>query len=133
MTAQERTLVAYVIDEATDDVAATILEGVRLARELHLWEGPEPRGFDAVPEGSPRTVGAGLRFHDPFPLADRPGVVKLFEHLAVASQTLGVCLEVQIDGSPLGLIAPEGIQPWVIEELQKEFGLDQLGDPPAAQ
>jgi hypothetical protein len=59
--------------------------------------------------------------------------VKLFEHLAVASQTLGVCLEVQIDGSPLGLIAPEGIQPWVIEELQKEFGLDQLGDPPAAQ
>jgi hypothetical protein len=52
MSAQERTLVAYVIDEATDDVAATILEGVRLARELHLWEGPEPRGFDAVPEGS---------------------------------------------------------------------------------
>lgn len=123
MSARERTLVAYVIDEATDAVAETILEGARMARELHLWEGPEPRGFDATPDGSPRTVGAGLRFQDPFPLADRAGVIKLMEHLTVAASTLGVCLEVQLDGSPLGLIAPEGMQPWVIDALQREFGL----------
>jgi len=123
LTQRERTLVAYVIDEATDEVAETIIEGVRLARELHLWEGPEPRGFDTTPEDSPRTVGAGLRFAEPFPAADRPGIVKLLEHLTVAAETLGVCLEVQIDEEPLGLIAPEGIQPWVVEALQREFGL----------
>ena len=126
-TPTDRTLVAYVIDEATDDVAATILEAIRLARELHLWEGAQPSGFDAVPEGSPRTVGAGLRFSDPFPAADRPGLIRLLEHLAVASQTLDVCLEVQLDSAPIGLIAPEGIQPWVIDALQKEFGLTELG------
>lgn len=125
MSEKERTLVAYVIDEATDDVAETILEGVRLARELHLWEGPEPRAFDATPEGSPRTVGAGLRFTEPFPTADRAGVIKLMEHLTVAAEQLEVCLEVQIDEEPVGLIAPEGIQPWVVERLQQEFGLDE--------
>lgn len=127
MSSTDRTLVAYVIDDATDDVAATILEAVRLARELHLWEGSEPRGFDATPEGSPRTVGVGLRFEDPFPVADRAGLIKLLEHLAVASQTLDVCLEVQLDEAPIGLIAPEGIQPWVVDALQKEFGLAELG------
>jgi hypothetical protein len=127
MTPAERSLVAYVIDEATDDVAATILEAIRLARELHLWEGNEPRGFDAVPEGSPRTVGVGLRYTEPFPLADRPGLIRLLEHLAVASQTLGVCFEVQLDEAPIGLIAPEGIQPWVVDALQQEFGLTELG------
>lgn len=125
----ERSLVAYVIDEATDEVAATILEATRLARELHLWEGPTPSGFDATPEDL-RTVGAGLRFTDPFPAADRAGVLRLIEHLAVASQTLGVCLEVQLDGTPLGLIAPEGIQPWVADELRRTFALDQLPQLP---
>lgn len=123
MTQRERTLVVYVIDEATDDVAETVIEGVRLARELHLWEGPEPRGFDTTPEGSPRTVGAGLRFEEPFPAADRPGIIKLLEHLTVAAETLEICFEVQIDEEPLGLIAPEGIQPWVVDALQREFGL----------
>lgn len=127
MSTANRSVVAYVIDEATDDVADTILEAARLARELHVWEGPEPRGFDAVTDGDLRTVGVGLRFSDPFPLADRVGLIRLLEHLAVAAQTLGVCLEVQIDESPIGLIAPEGLQPWVTDALQKEFGLDQLG------
>jgi hypothetical protein len=129
VSSTDRTLVAYVIDEATDDVADTILEGVRLARELHLWEGPTPSAFDAVPDGSPRTVGAGLRFSDPFPIGDRAGVIKLMEHLTVASETLGVCLEVQIDGTPVGLIAPEGMQPWVVDALQREFGLAQPEQP----
>lgn len=124
----ERALVAYVIDEATDEVAATIIEATRLARELHLWEGAQPTGFDATPDGL-RTVGAGLRFSDPFPAADRPGLIRLLEHLTVASETLGVCLEVQLDGTPLGLIAPEGIQPWVADELRRTFALDQVPDP----
>ncbi len=122
-TPPQRSIVAYVIDEATDEVAATILEAGRLARELHLWEGPSPSTFDATPEGSPRTVGVGLRIRDPFPVADRPGVVRLFDHLVVAASTLGVCLEVQLDSTPLGLIAPEGIQPWVSDALRREFGL----------
>lgn len=99
------------------------------SRELHLWEGAQPTGFDATPDGL-RTVGAGLRFSDPFPAADRPGVIRLLEHLTVASQTLGVCLEVQLDGAPLGLIAPEGIQPWVADELRREFALDQVPGTP---
>ena len=119
----QRTLVLYVIDEATDEVAATIQESARLAKQLHLWEGPSPSAFDATPDGSPRTVGVGLRFDDPLPVADRAGVIRLLEHAAVASETLGVCLEVQLDGSPLGLVAPEGIQPWVAETLRRELGL----------
>ena len=115
----------YVIDEATDDVAATIQESARLAKQLHLWEGPSPTAFDATPEGSPRTVGMGLRFDDPLPVADRAGVIRMLEHAAVASATLGVCLEVQLDGTPLGLVAPEGLQPWVADTLQKELGLAQ--------
>ncbi|MEH3055072.1 MAG: hypothetical protein PGN13_13915 [Patulibacter minatonensis] len=126
MTPKERTLVVYVIDEATDDVAELVLEGVRMAKQLHLWEGPEPSGFDATPEDL-RTVGAGLRYTQPFPIADRAGVIKLIEHLAVAAATLGVCLEVQIDEAPIGLIAPEGLQPWVVDALQQEFGLTELG------
>lgn len=118
-----RALVLYVIDEATDEVSATLHETVRLARQLHLWEGAEPSAFDATPEGSPRTVGVGLRFDDPFPVADRPGVIRLLEHVTVASHTLGVCLEVQLDGTPLGLVAPEGLQPWVAETLRTELGL----------
>jgi hypothetical protein len=121
--ALDRQLVLYVIDEATDEVAATIHESARLARQLHLWEGPAPSAFDATPEGSPRTVGIGLRFNDPFPAADRSGVIRLLEYLTVAANTLHVCLEVQIDGTPLGLIAPEGIQPWVAEALREEFTL----------
>ena len=118
----ERTLVLYVIDEATDAVAATVVESARLAKQLHLWEGPEPSAFDATPDGM-RTVGIGVRFRDPFPPADRAGVIRLLEYATVAASTLGVCFEVQIDGSPLGLIAPEGIQPWVAEALRTEFGL----------
>ena len=38
-----------------------------------------------------------------------------------------MCLEVQLDEAPIGLIAPEGIQPWVVGALQKEFGLAELG------
>lgn len=115
--------VAYVIDEATDDVAATIHESVRLARELHLWEGAPPSAFDATPESDLRTVGVGLSYEAPFPAADRPGLIRLLEYLTVAAATLKVCLEVQIDGTPLGLIAPEGIQAWVAEELRREFSL----------
>lgn len=122
---KDRTLVAYVIDEATDDVAETILEATRRARELHLWEGSDPRAFDATPDDL-RTVGVGLHFHDPFPLADRAGLIRLLEYLAVAAATLDVCLEVQIDEAPIGLIAPEGLQPWVVDALQKEFGLRDL-------
>lgn len=120
----QRTLVLYVIDEATDDVAATIRESARLAGQLHLWEGPSPSAFDADTDGI-RTVGVGLRFDDPLPASDRPGVIRLLEHVAVASQTLGVCLEVQLDGTPLGLVAPEGIQPWVAETLRRELGLSE--------
>lgn len=116
-------LVAYVIDEATDDVSATIHESVRLARELHLWEGAPPSAFDATPESDLRTVGVGLSYESPFPTGDRPGLIRLLEYLTVASATLGVCLEVQLDGSPLGLIAPEGMQSWVAEELRREFSL----------
>ena len=117
----------YAIDEATDEVAATVLEAARLCRELHLWEGPAPSAFDAAPEGSPRTVGIGLRFHDPFPVADRSGLIRLLEHAGAVSETMGVCFEVQLDGSPLGLIAPEGVQPWVAETLRTEFGLSAAG------
>ncbi len=116
----------YVIDEATDEVAATIHESSRLAKQLHLWEGPQPSAFDAIPDGL-RTVGIGLRFTDPFPVADRPGVIRLVEYLTVASKTLGVCLEVQLDGTPIGLLTPEGIQPWVAATLRAEFGLDDAG------
>ncbi|MBO9534782.1 MAG: hypothetical protein J7513_17545 [Solirubrobacteraceae bacterium] len=126
MTPKDRTLVAYVIDEATDDVAETIIEAGRRARELHLWDGSAPREFDAVPDGSPRTVGVGLHFTDPFPIGDRPGLIRLLEYLAVAAEQLDVCLELQIDEAPIGLIAPEGIQPWAIDALQKEFGLIDL-------
>ena len=112
----------YAIDEASDEVAATVLEAARLCRELHLWEGPAPSAFDASPDGL-RTVGVGLRFHEPFPAADRSGVIRLLEHLGAVSETTGVCFEVQLDGTPLGLIAPEGVQPWVAEALRKEFGL----------
>ncbi len=119
----QRTLVLYVIDEATDEVAATIEESGRLAKQLHLWDGPSPSVFDADTDGI-RTVGIGLRFDDPLPAADRPGVIRLLEHAAVASQTLGVCLEVQLDGTPLGLVAPEGLQPWVAETLRRELSLD---------
>ncbi len=115
----------YVIDEATDEVAATIQESARLAKQLHLWEGPSPSVFDADTDGL-RTVGIGLRFDDPLPAADRPGVVRLLEHAVAASETLGVCLEVQLDGTPLGLVAPEGLQPWVAETLRREL---QLGEP----
>ena len=118
----DRALVLYVIDEATDEVAATIHESARLARQLHVWEGPEPSAFDATPDGL-RTVGVGLRFLDPFPAADRPGLIRLLEYLTIASNTLGVCLEVQLDGTPLGLVAPEGIQAWVAEHLREAFGL----------
>lgn len=131
MPATDRTLVAYVIDEATDDVAATVREAVRLARELHVWEGASPSGFDALPPGSPRTVGVGLRFGAAFPAGDRAGVVRLFDHLAAAARTLGVCFEVQLDERPLGLIAPEGIQPWVAEALREALGLT-AADLPAA-
>ena len=123
----QRALVLYVIDLATDEVAATIQETARLAKQLHLWEGPSPSAFDTTPDGSPRTVGIGLRFTDPFPAADRPGLIRLLEYLTVAASTLAVCLEVQIDGTPLGLIAPEGIQPWVAEALRSEFGLAEPG------
>lgn len=123
----DRSLVLYVIDEATDEVAATVHESARLARQLHLWEGPQPSAFDTTPEGSPRTVGIGLRFTDPFPAADRAGVIRLLEYMTVAAATLGVCLEVQVDGTPLGLVAPEGIQPWVADSLRTEFGLADPG------
>jgi hypothetical protein len=118
----DRSLVLYVIDEATDAVAATVHESARLAKQLHLWEGPSPSAFDAVPDGL-RTVGIGLRFNDPFPAADRPGLIRLLEYATVAAETQRVCFEVQLDGTPLGLIAPEGIQPWVAETLRAEFGL----------
>lgn len=124
--ALDRALVLYVIDEATDEVAATIYESARLAGQLHLWQGPEPSAFDAIPDGL-RTVGVGLRFTDPFPTADQPGLIRLLEYLTVASQTLGVCLEVQLDGTPIGLVAPEGIQPWVAETLRAELGLADAG------
>lgn len=116
----------YVIDEATDAVAATVAESARLARQLHLWEGPGPSAFDATPDGL-RTVGIGLRFTDPFPVADRAGVIRLLEYVTAAAATLGVCFEVQIDGSPLGLVAPEGLQPWVAETLRTELGLSPDG------
>lgn len=122
-SSSERTLVLYVIDEATDDVAETVRESVRLARELHLWEGPEPSYFDGTPEGSPRTVGAGLRIEGQLPDNDKPGVIRLVEHIAVAAETLSVCFEVQLDGTPLGLVAPEGLQPWVADTLRRELGL----------
>ncbi|MDO9398048.1 MAG: hypothetical protein Q7T71_16000, partial [Herbiconiux sp.] len=118
----DRALVLYVIDEATDEVAATIHESARLARQLHLWEGAEPSAFDATPEDI-RTVGIGLRFSDPLPAGDRPGVIRLVEYLTVACSALGVCIEVQLDGEPVGLLTPEGIQPWVAEHLRETFGL----------
>lgn len=118
-----RSLVLYVIDQATDEVAATITESIRLARQLHLWEGSEPSMFDATPQDSPRTIGVGLRFDDPYPIGDRAGLIRLLEYVAVAAETLGVCFEVQLDGTPLGLVAPEGIQPWVADTLRREFGL----------
>lgn len=120
--ATERTLVLYVIDEATDDVAATVHEAGRLSRQLHLWEGPAPSVFDADTDGL-RTVGVGLRFTDPLPAGDRPGVVRLLEHVVAASESLGVCFEVQLDGKELGLVAPEGLQPWVADTLRDELGL----------
>lgn len=122
-------MVAYVIDEATDEVAATVREAVRLARELHVWEGATPSGFDAVPDGSPRTVGVGLRVTGALPAGDRPGVVRLFDHLVAVSKSLGVCFEVQLDERPLGLIVPEGIQPWVADALREAFGLTQSDLP----
>ena len=119
----EHTLVLYVIDEATDEVAAAVREAARLAAQLQLWQGPAPSGFDATPEGSPRTVGIGLRFEQPFPVADRPGVVRVFDLCEAASRELGVCFEVQLDGAPLGLLAPEGLQPWVGVTLRETLGL----------
>lgn len=126
----ERTLVLYVIDEATDEVAETVKESVRLARELHLWQGPEPSFIDGTPEGSPRTVGAGLRIEGALPDQDKPGVIRLVEHVAVAAETLKVCFEVQLDGSPLGLVAPEGLQPWVADTLRTELGLGTTPESP---
>lgn len=125
--ASERTLVLYVIDEATDDVAATVHESARLAKQLHLWEGPTPSVFDADTDGL-RTVGIGLRFNDPLPVADHAGVIRLLEHVAAAAESQAVCFEVQLDGTPLGLVAPEGLQPWVADTLRRELGLG-LSDP----
>lgn len=120
--ANERTLVLYVIDEATDEVAATVHEAGRLSRQLHLWDGAPPSVFDADTDGL-RTVGIGLRFKDPLPEVDRPGVVRVLEHVVAAAESLGVCFEVQLDGKELGLVAPEGLQPWVADTLRDELGL----------
>lgn len=118
----------YVIDEATDEVAATVRESVRLSRELHLWQGPPPSFFDGTPDGSPRTVGAGLTIEGTLPDADKPGVIRLLEHVAVVAETQRVCFEIQLDGTPLGLMAPEGLQPWVAETLRGELGLGVASD-----
>lgn len=124
----ERTLVAYVIDEATDEVAATLFEAVRLSRELHLWEGFRPSPFDATPEGSLRTVGVGIRFAGSFPEGDRAGLMRLFDHLEAVARTMMVSFEVQLDEEPLGLIAPEGIQPWVAERVRSVAGIERPAD-----
>jgi hypothetical protein len=119
-----RYLVLFVLDPADDRHARELEQLADAARQLHPWEGAEPRSFDVVPdESGERTVGIALRVEE-LPEADRGAVSALLHGAAAAGERLGVRLEVQLAEQRLGTVAGGRADDAVLDRLEAELGLD---------
>lgn len=116
-------LVVFVLDPAGDEHAEAFADLAHAAAQLHLWEGPEPRAFDALPSDTDeRTVGISLRVTQA-PTADAPAIAALVGACAAAGQRLGVALEVQLDEQRVGELRDGAADEGVVAALRDRLGV----------
>ncbi|WP_205696902.1 hypothetical protein [Conexibacter sp. SYSU D00693] len=118
-------LVLFVVEPAEDEHADALHHIAHAAAQLHAWEGPEPRSFDATPaESDERTVGIALRIPERPAEADRNAIAALVEACATTGRELGVGLEVQLAEQRLGEIREGRADDPVLDALRDRLGLD---------
>ncbi|HYF26443.1 MAG TPA: hypothetical protein VD931_11945 [Baekduia sp.] len=117
-------LVLFVVDPAADEHAEAFGDLAATVSQLHRWEGPEPRAFDAVPSRSEeRTVGIALRIPRR-PVRDAPAIAALVESCATVADGLGVALEVQLEEVVLGELRAGVVEESVVVALRERLGVE---------
>ena len=121
----DRYLVMFVLDDATDAAATELRQLAHHAAQLHPWTGPVPRFFDQVPDGSDeRTIGVHLRVADEVAADDRRAVAALVHAVAAAAGRIGVRVEAQLGGAPVGVLSEGAIDISVAEALRGSLGVE---------